>query len=317
MKLITIILGLVLVACGGETETPDTTPPPGDSVVLDTGGQDVALDGSGDVSKDIADAADILEDALADADVPAQVDTSAPGDDVIPDVAPDTLPDPDLASDGNTLPEGLIGEAPTGDVTLPDFVAVVDQDGNKVLQSQLKGLWSVVWFYPAASTGGWSDEGCGFRDRYEQFEALGVQIVGVSFDSPEKNKKFKEEDKFQFDLYSDVEKELASHYGAYNQILPMFAMRVTVILNPEGEWVLAYPSVKGSLYKHAQQVLDDLKLLLPWPQGTFEARALRSDEFDLQESGIVSFSPRWPPGCCRRTGSGDTFEILYQGTGLI
>ena len=90
-----------------------------------------------------------------------------------------------------------------------------------------------------------------------------MQVIGVSFDSPEANLKFKEGQSFQFDLYSDTKRELALYYGAADSDFALFAKRVTVILNPAGTWILAYPKVSGSLYKHAQVVLDDLALLIP------------------------------------------------------
>lgn len=42
---------------------------------------------------------------------------------------------------------------------------------------------------------------------------------------------------------------------------------MTVVLDPDGQWVLSYPSsvVNAALYNHAQQVLDDLEVLLSLP----------------------------------------------------
>ncbi len=74
---------------------------------------------------------------------------------------------------------------------------------------------------------------------------------------------FKSNEEFQFDLLSDVDRELALYYGAADNPGQFFASRITVILDEKGEWVLFYPSDKlGSLYAHAQMVLDDLSLLL-------------------------------------------------------
>ena len=92
---------------------------------------------------------------------------------------------------------------------------------------------------------------------------MGVQVIGVSFNTPAENAAFKEGQSFPFDLFSDVGKELALYYGAADSVNAFFAKRVTVILDPAGTWILAYPKISGSLYKHAQVVLDDLALLLP------------------------------------------------------
>ena len=88
-------------------------------------------------------------------------------------------------------------------------------------------------------------------------------MLGVSFDSPSNNKIFHTNEEFQFDLLSDVERELGLYYGAADNANQFFASRVTVILDDKGEWVLHYPSDKiGPLYAHAQMVLDDLAILL-------------------------------------------------------
>ena len=91
-------------------------------------------------------------------------------------------------------------------------------------------------------------------------------MVGVSFDAPELNAQFKANESFQFPLWSDQEKSLAFTYGAASAAWQLFADRVTVILDPQGDWVLFYPQdvvTAQSLYVHAQTVLDDLALLLP------------------------------------------------------
>ena len=88
-------------------------------------------------------------------------------------------------------------------------------------------------------------------------------MLGVSFDSPSNNQIFKTNEEFDFDLLSDVERELGLYYGAADNANQFFASRVTVILDDQGEWVLHYPSDKiGPLYAHAQMVLDDLAILL-------------------------------------------------------
>jgi hypothetical protein len=51
------------------------------------------------------------------------------------------------------LPEGLVGSA-ANQTYPPEPVGVVTQDGESVLSSQLVGHWTVLWFYPFASTFG-------------------------------------------------------------------------------------------------------------------------------------------------------------------
>lgn len=93
---------------------------------------------------------------------------------------------------------------------------------------------------------------------------MGAQIIGVSFDSPAKNAAFKAADKFKFSLWSDVKRELAMKYGAASSVKQGVADRVTVILDPAGNWMLYFPSsqVNMTLSNHPGDCLEDVKALI-------------------------------------------------------
>lgn len=90
-----------------------------------------------------------------------------------------------------------------------------------------------------------------------EFDALGVTVVGVSFDSPKKNQAWAEKEAFPFQLWSDTERVLAKAYGAKGW-LPV-ASRRTVLLDANGALVLRYDDV--DVPTHAQDVLDDCRRL--------------------------------------------------------
>ena len=102
-------------------------------------------------------------------------------------------------------------------------------------------------------------EGCGYRDRYEDFEALGVEIVGVSFDSPSRNSAWAEDEGFQFELWTDEDRTLAVTYGAANSTSARFADRVTVLLDADGNQLLEYEV--SSIGTHPADVLEDCEAL--------------------------------------------------------
>lgn len=91
-----------------------------------------------------------------------------------------------------------------------------------------------------------------------------MKIVGVSFDSPSANAAFRVSDKFEFDLWSDLGRELALYYGAASSASQGAANRVTVVLNDHGEQVLYYSSfvTNSGLTHHPNDVLADCKALL-------------------------------------------------------
>jgi hypothetical protein len=55
---------------------------------------------------------------------------------------------------GTTLPEGLYGQPPATPLGLPSFAGVLDMYGSPVTNAGLVGQPTVMWFYPAAFTGG-------------------------------------------------------------------------------------------------------------------------------------------------------------------
>lgn len=87
---------------------------------------------------------------------------------------------------------------------VPNFTAL-DQDGSKwVLKKQLKSAdYLVVYFYPAAFTGGCTKQACAYRDQKGDLAKVGAQVVGVSGDKPETLGLFALEHQLNFTLLAD------------------------------------------------------------------------------------------------------------------
>jgi peroxiredoxin Q/BCP len=99
-----------------------------------------------------------------------------------------------------------------GDI-VPDF-ELPDQDGTKRSLSDLLGNGPVVlFFYPAAMTPGCTKEACHFRDIGAEFEAAGVQRVGISRDSVRRQKQFADKHTFDYPLLSDEDGTVADIFG--------------------------------------------------------------------------------------------------------
>ena len=75
---------------------------------------------------------------------------------------------------------------------------------NKVINEiDLKNNISIIYFYPKDDTPGCTKEAIEFSDYLEKLKKLDVKIIGVSKDSLDKHKKFKEKHNIKFDLASD------------------------------------------------------------------------------------------------------------------
>lgn len=87
-----------------------------------------------------------------------------------------------------------------------------DQNGDKVKLTELKGRKVLVYFYPKADTPGCTTQSCELSAIKDDVD---VQILGISPDQPEKQKKFDDEHSLGFPLLSDPDHKVAEKYGAW------------------------------------------------------------------------------------------------------
>ena len=75
----------------------------------------------------------------------------------------------------------------------------------------------VVYFYPRDNTPGCTLEGSDFRDLAPAFRRARTRILGISTDTLESHRRFKDKMKFPFELGSDEDHAVASLFGAWRQ----------------------------------------------------------------------------------------------------
>ena len=84
-------------------------------------------------------------------------------------------------------------------------------------------------------------------------------MLGVSYDSPEKNRRFAERNALPFRLLSDRDHEVAKSVGAARTLIPL-AKRISYLVGADGKVLVAYPKVDPAT--HAQEVLEDYRALV-------------------------------------------------------
>ena len=94
-------------------------------------------------------------------------------------------------------------------------ITLLDQTGNKVKLSDFKGRKVLVFFYPKADTPGCTTQACGLRDILGQIGDTAV--VGISPDTPAKQKKFDAKYGLGFPLLADEDHAVAEAYGAWGE----------------------------------------------------------------------------------------------------
>ncbi len=135
-----------------------------------------------------------------------------------------------------------------------------DEQGRDIRLSDYRGRKLVLYFYPKDNTSGCTAEACSLRDGYDQLQAEGYEVVGVSKDSAASHVKFKEKHQLPFPLIADVNHELMEAMGAWGEKTmygkkTMGTIRTTFIINEEGiiEQILAGKQVNTK--QHAEQIL--------------------------------------------------------------
>jgi len=137
-------------------------------------------------------------------------------------------------------------------------VTLLDDRGAELTTTDLLGGPLILYFYPKDDTPGCTSEASQFRDLYPQFQEKKARIVGVSRDSAESHRRFKEKFSIPFELLADTESKLCDAFGViveknmYGKKSKGIA-RSTFLIDGSGKIVKVWPKV--NVDEHADEVL--------------------------------------------------------------
>ena len=142
------------------------------------------------------------------------------------------------------------------------LISAVDQRGHAVNFADVyaKGI-TLVYFYPKAGTSGCTAEACSLRDSYDKLHADGLQIVGVSRDTPDAQKHFQDQYKLPFTLIADTDGKVAAAFGVpmmMGGLLPVAERQSFIVKDGKIAWNSLKAQTKGSAAE-VQKALDGLK----------------------------------------------------------
>lgn len=142
----------------------------------------------------------------------------------------------------------------------PTF-SLPDQDGKTHSLKDYTGKKVLLYFYPKDDTPGCTTEACNFRDGYQEFQDMGLVILGVSADDVKSHKKFAEKFKLPFPLLADESKEVCEAYGVWQKKKfmgreYMGVARTSFLIDEKGNLAKIYEGVKPPV--HAQEVKADV-----------------------------------------------------------
>jgi thioredoxin-dependent peroxiredoxin len=142
----------------------------------------------------------------------------------------------------------------------PDFT-LLDQHGNPVSLSGLRGKTVGLYFYPKADTPGCTTQACGVRDHRAEYANANTVVLGVSPDPVNPIAKFDEKYGLGFPLLSDEDHSVAEAYGVWVEKnrygrTYMGNERTTFVIGEDGTIREVFRSVKPA--EHDDLVLGAL-----------------------------------------------------------
>ena len=141
------------------------------------------------------------------------------------------------------LPIG--GRAP--EFTLPD-----QSDQSVSLSTLLRYGPLILYFYPADFTPGCTREACSIRDLHAELLQVGLDVAGVSPQTPESHRAFREKYKLPFTLLADVDKFVIRMYDVQGPF--GFGVRRATYLIDQARYIRSAVLADSRIGEHAEFV---------------------------------------------------------------
>lgn len=134
----------------------------------------------------------------------------------------------------------------------PDFT-LKNTAKEPISLSNYRGSTVILAFYPGAFTGVCDKEMCAFQDNMAKLNAAEATVIGISVDSPWANAEFARKYNLEFELLSDLDREVVTSYDATFVGLGgiegyVSANRVVIVIDKGGviqhRWVAENPGVE-------------------------------------------------------------------------
>ncbi|ACP34222.1 alkyl hydroperoxide reductase/ Thiol specific antioxidant/ Mal allergen [Sulfolobus islandicus Y.G.57.14] len=137
----------------------------------------------------------------------------------------------------------------------PDFEA--ESTLGKIKLSDFRGKKVILYFYPKSFTSGCTRELQRFTELYDEFKKLNAEVIGVSVDKIDTQKKFAEKYGAKFPIVADAQKTISKLYSVLNE-RGTSAQRVTFIIDENGKIVDILKNLKKA-EEHADKSLEIIK----------------------------------------------------------
>jgi peroxiredoxin Q/BCP len=141
----------------------------------------------------------------------------------------------------------------------PDFEATLDDGSAFRLSERCRQSPVVLYFYPAAFSGGCTSQACGFRDAYSDIRDTGATLFGVSRDSADSQRDFQAAYSLPFPMISDADGRIAALYEVSSHV-PVLRPRITYVIDRDRVVRAAFRH-DVAIGRHITDTLDAVRAL--------------------------------------------------------
>ena len=139
----------------------------------------------------------------------------------------------------------------------PDFT-LPNSEGESISLSSFKEKKLLIVFYPGDETMVCTKQLCSYSSGFEDFQKLGIEIIGINMDSVESHKKFKEKYKLAFPLLSDSDGKVCEKYNAKG----LLGVKRSTYLLDENQNIVFENEVLPVFYKDKNDIMGEIQKLV-------------------------------------------------------
>ena len=140
---------------------------------------------------------------------------------------------------------------------VPEFKIQTDKQEfslNKTNQN-----FTVIFFFPRANTSGCTKEASEFSEIINEFKKMNTRVIGISKDTVEQQKKFREKHNLKCELGSDIDGSICNLFSVWVEKSMygkkyMGIQRSTFLIDKDCKIIKTWPKVK--VPNHAKEVLS-------------------------------------------------------------
>lgn len=147
----------------------------------------------------------------------------------------------------------LGGKLPAINQPAPLFTLPTNTGNGEISLSDLRGKWTVLYFYPKDFTSGCTIEARRFQQDLPKYVEKNAQIIGVSADNVDSHAEFCDSEGLKFPLLADTTGSVSKAYGSW---IGFLSMRHSFIIDPNG--ILRETFVKVNPSIHSTEILAKL-----------------------------------------------------------